>query len=50
MEQDYNAIIDQKVADMIDAIKRRIEPEDIKRIKDAFELAREAHKKQFRKS
>lgn len=50
MEQDYNAIIDQKVADMIDAIKRRIESEDIKRIKDAFELAREAHKKQFRKS
>lgn len=50
MEQDYNAIIDQKVADMMDAIKRRTEPEDMQRIKDAFELAREAHKKQFRKS
>ncbi|MBQ2838237.1 MAG: bifunctional (p)ppGpp synthetase/guanosine-3',5'-bis(diphosphate) 3'-pyrophosphohydrolase [Muribaculaceae bacterium] len=50
MEQDYNAIIDQKVADMMDAIKRRTEPEDMQRIKDAFELAREAHKTQFRKS
>ena len=50
MSQDYNAIIDQKVADMMDAIKRRTEPEDMQRIKDAFELAREAHKKQFRKS
>lgn len=34
----------------MDAIKRRTEPEDMQRIKDAFELAREAHKKQFRKS
>ncbi len=50
MSQDYNAIIDQKVADMMDAIKRRTEPEDMQRIKDAFELAREAHKTQFRKS
>ena len=50
MSQDYNAIIDQKVANMMDAIKRRTEPEDMQRIKDAFELAREAHKTQFRKS
>ncbi len=50
MQQDYNAIIDQKVADIIDAIKRRIEPEDIERIKEAFELARKAHSSQFRKS
>ena len=34
----------------MDAIKRRTEPEDMQRIKDAFELAREAHKTQFRKS
>ena len=50
MEKDYNAIIEQNIADMIEAIKRRIEPEDINRIKEAFSLAKEAHKKQFRKS
>ena len=50
MEKDYNAIIEQNVSEMLEAIKRRIEPEDIERIKEAFELAREAHKKQFRKS
>ncbi|MBE6318790.1 MAG: bifunctional (p)ppGpp synthetase/guanosine-3',5'-bis(diphosphate) 3'-pyrophosphohydrolase [Bacteroidales bacterium] len=50
MEKDYTSYIEQNVSEMLDAIKRRIEPEDIERIKDAFELAREAHKKQFRKS
>ena len=50
MEKDYIAIIEQNVEEILDAIKRRIEPEDIKRIKAAFELARDAHSKQFRKS
>lgn len=50
MSEDYNAIINQRVADMMEAIKRRTEPEDMERIKEAFELAREAHKSQFRKS
>lgn len=50
MSQDYNAIINQRVADMMEAIKRRTEPEDMQRINDAFQLAREAHKTQFRKS
>lgn len=50
MSKDYNAIINQRVADMMEAIKRRTEPEDMQRINDAFELAREAHKTQFRKS
>ena len=50
MDKDYNAIIDINVSEIIEAIKRRIEPDDIERIKAAFELAREAHSKQFRKS
>ena len=50
MDKDYNAIIEEKVGEIIEAIKRRIEPDDIERIKAAFELAREAHSKQFRKS
>lgn len=50
MDKDYNAIIEENVGEIIEAIKRRIEPDDIERIKAAFELAREAHSKQFRKS
>ena len=49
MNTDYDAIIEQNIDEMMNAIKRRIEPEDILRIKEAFELAREAHKKQMRK-
>ena len=50
MDTEYNAIIEENVGEIIEAIKRRIEPDDIERIKAAFELAREAHSKQFRKS
>ena len=34
MEKDYNAIIEQNINEMFDAIKRRIEPEDMLRIKE----------------
>ena len=50
MNTDYDALIEQNIDEMMNAIKRRIEPEDILRIKEAFDLAREAHKKQMRKS
>ena len=33
MSTDYNAIIEQNIVEMLDASKRRIEPEDMLRIK-----------------
>ena len=43
-------IIDKEVEELLERLSRRLSAEDIKRIGDAYKLAREAHKSQRRKS
>lgn len=49
-EKDYDRIIDHNAQRVFDAMLGRVSGEDLERIKDAFELAREAHAPQKRKS
>lgn len=42
--------IDKGVEDLLATLSRRLSSEDLKRIRDAYELAKEAHKEQRRKS
>ena len=42
--------IDKRVEELLSTLSRRLSGEDIARIKDAYEFAREAHKEQRRKS
>ncbi|MDD6943954.1 MAG: HD domain-containing protein, partial [Muribaculaceae bacterium] len=50
METDYSNIIQQRANHVFEVMAPRVSAEDLARIKDAFELAREAHAPQFRKS
>ena len=50
MEKDYNKIIDERAQVVFDAMRPRVSDEDMKRLHEAFELAREAHASQKRKT
>ncbi len=50
MEEDYKGRINQSVEKLFHAIERRMSADDMRRIRDAYEFAREAHKDQRRKS
>lgn len=46
----YDRLVDQRAQHVFDIMATRTSPKDMLRLKDAFEFAREAHKKQHRKS
>jgi GTP pyrophosphokinase len=48
--QDYDILIDNSVEELINNLKNRLKEEDLQRIRAAYELAKEAHKPQRRKS
>lgn len=50
METDYNAIIESRAQHVIDVMTPLTADADIMRLRDAFELAREAHAPQVRKT
>lgn len=50
METNYDIQIQSSVDELISRISEKENSEDIARIRDAFEFAREAHKPQRRKS
>ena len=50
METNYDILIQSSVDELIDRISGKESAEDLARIRDAFEFAREAHKPQRRKS
>ncbi|MGN0238354.1 MAG: RelA/SpoT family protein [Lepagella sp.] len=50
MESDFSNIIQQRANHVFAVMAPRVSADDLARIKDAFELAREAHAPQFRKS
>lgn len=50
MHEDYNRIIEQRANHVFDVMAQRVSPEDMVRLQDAFELAREAHAPQKRKT
>lgn len=50
MEDKYDRMVDESVEKLFQNISYRLSPEDMHRITDAYELAKEAHKDQRRKS
>jgi GTP pyrophosphokinase len=50
MENDYSSIIRQRAQHVFDVMKPRVSEADFLRLQDAFELAREAHAPQVRKT
>lgn len=50
MEKDYSKIIDERAQVVFDAMRPRVTDEEMKRLHEAFELAREAHAPQKRKT
>lgn len=50
MEQEYDQSIDQSAEEIFRAMAARVTGEDLERIKEAYRVAREAHKNQKRKS
>lgn len=50
MEQNYDALIEQRAQHVMDVMRSRTSDEDMKRLRRAFELAREAHAPQRRKT
>ena len=50
MKQNYDMIIEEKVLKVFSEMGKRVSTEDMARIHDAYELAREAHAEQKRKS
>ena len=50
MMQNYDKMIIEKAERVFNVMEQRVSAEDMKRIREAFELAREAHKEQKRKS
>lgn len=50
MDKDYDQIIDERVEHVYRVMSKRVSPEDMARIRAAFELAREAHATQRRKT
>lgn len=49
-DTDYDKIIDERAGQVFAAMESQASPEDMKRIRDAFALAREAHAPQKRKT
>jgi len=47
---DYDKIIDERAEAVFAAMQTRVSPEDMLRIRDAFELARHDHSSQKRKT
>lgn len=50
MDQDYDKIIDERATAVFDAMAPRVTPEELGLLHKAFEMAREAHKDQKRKT
>lgn len=50
MEVDYDKLVQEEAEEVFRVMSRRVSPEDLNRVKMAFELAREAHAPQRRKS
>lgn len=50
MQNDYNRIIQERADHVFQVMAKRVSPQDLTRIRDAFELAREAHAPQKRKT
>ena len=50
MQNDYNRIIQERADHVFEVMAKRVSTEDIQRIHAAFELAREAHAPQKRKT
>ena len=50
MQNDYNRIIQERADHVFQVMAKRVPSEDLTRIRDAFELAREAHAPQKRKT
>ncbi len=50
MNQNYDRIIEEKANHVFEVMKPRVTEEDLRRLRDAFELAREAHAPQKRNS
>lgn len=50
MQKDYDNIIRQRANHVFEVMEKRVSAEDMERIRAAFELAREAHAPQIRKS
>ncbi len=50
MEQDYDKIIAEKAQHVFDVMATRCTPEEMAKLHEAFELAREAHREQKRKT
>lgn len=49
-EKDYSKEIERRAQEVFDAMRPRVSDEDYRRLVDAFEVAREAHSKQKRKT
>ncbi|MDE7403306.1 MAG: HD domain-containing protein [Muribaculaceae bacterium] len=50
MERDYDKLIEEKANHVFEVMAPRVSPEDLERLHKAFELAREAHASQKRKT
>ena len=50
MQNDYNRIIQERADHVFEVMAKRVSAEDMERIHAAFELAREAHAPQKRKT
>lgn len=50
METDFDKVIAQRAQNVFDAMQKRVSPDDLKRIKEAFEFAKVAHADQKRKT
>jgi GTP pyrophosphokinase len=50
MMQNYDKIIEEKVLRVFSEMDKRVSTEDMVRIQEAYELAREAHAEQKRKT
>ncbi len=48
--EDYSKMIEERIAELYEVLAGTVSENDMARIKDAFELAHEAHKEQYRKS
>ena len=50
MEVDYDKLVQEQAEEVFSIMSKRVKPDELIKIKEAFELAREAHSMQFRKS
>lgn len=49
-KEEYDRLIDERVEAVISAMAKRVEADDVRRLREAFEFAREAHADQKRKT